>query len=458
MRCTSVVLSLSLVGFLAAGACGGDDSNGHLADAPPPSDGPVPDLPVTLTVTKDGAAMAGVRVYFVNADDTVVASASTDATGTASASLAAGGSVTAINPFRGPVPIGIAFGAASDELRTFAGVKPGDHLVLTQTAPQTVTFTLIAGLDGNANAYDVFTTCGIGSLVPGGGGSGSGSPDPSAVLSLDDCHGAADLAIVSREVNSDINRPVSGLYHAGATLPAGGTVDLRGDRYGALTDINFTYLNRPDAAISVRHFPVLAHGRLGPFQLDASAGTAISHEPAVAATAAVVETSLSVSGNSRHGVVDWGSFATSYMLDLDHLLLRDLVSRPSFNPTTRRMSWVEAPLGAVADLTITAIDVTRFNPAPRSWRWQLAAPYTPGEVRFPKLPTDVFDYTATSEDSVFAEQVMNAKVPGGYDAVRAHVLDVADRLRNGADLSALVAGATGRALVVQTQSIKLQAR
>jgi len=84
-------------------ACG-DDGVRHTPDAAP-HDGPTADtgpdapaLPVTLTVTVDGAPQGGVKVYFLNADSSVVLNTVTDATGTASAVMAAGGSVTALFP------------------------------------------------------------------------------------------------------------------------------------------------------------------------------------------------------------------------------------------------------------------------------------------------------------------------------------------------------------------------
>src|SRR5262245_25587661 len=83
--------------------------------------------PVTLTITKEGLPVAGVHVYFQNSNSTLVADATTDAAGHASADMAAGGFVTAINPFDT-----VQAPTSDDDLRTFAGVKPGDQLVLDQ--------------------------------------------------------------------------------------------------------------------------------------------------------------------------------------------------------------------------------------------------------------------------------------------------------------------------------------
>src|SRR5258706_3224479 len=113
-------------------ACG-DDSNRHIMDAPiVVPDGPTPDVPptpVTLTVTIDGVPHANVPVYFQNSDSHLVSATKTDASGVASAVLVAGGFVTAVDPYS------TAFGLPQNNLYTFAGVKPGDNLLLKGHGP-----------------------------------------------------------------------------------------------------------------------------------------------------------------------------------------------------------------------------------------------------------------------------------------------------------------------------------
>src|SRR4051812_16039965 len=105
-------------------ACG-DDGVRHTPDAAP-HDGPITNsdapgdataLPVSITTTAGNAPVAGVHVYFLNADSSVALATTTDANGTASAVMAAGGSVTAIVPYTQ-----LAFGGVSDEIDTYFGV------------------------------------------------------------------------------------------------------------------------------------------------------------------------------------------------------------------------------------------------------------------------------------------------------------------------------------------------
>ena len=73
----------------------------------------------------------------------------------------------------------------------------------------------------------------------------------------------------------------------------------------------------------------------------------------------------------------------------------------------------------------------------------MAAPYTPGQVRYPTLPTDVANWLPVAGvDSVSSNTLTNAKVTGGYDAARAGI-------QNFTSETSLVTGATGRAVTVE---------
>ena len=131
---------------LALAACGDDSNNRKIIDAPHVDidgkdlDSALPN-PVTVTVKNQPGPTADVEVYFQNADSTLVATAHTDANGTASQVMAAGGFVSLINPY-----VNAGVGALTNyTLITWAGVKPGDHLVIDNSATvaaATVTFNL----------------------------------------------------------------------------------------------------------------------------------------------------------------------------------------------------------------------------------------------------------------------------------------------------------------------------
>lgn len=449
------LLVLSTVASALVAACGGDDGGaGHLADAPPQSDGGAL-TPVTLTVTNNGARVAGVHVYFVNPDDSPAATVDTDASGVATATVAAGGSVTAVDPF--PAPVATLVDRPHD-LRTFAGVKPGDQLELTANDATAALFSLRVPSDTSAEAYLLYTTCGTGPISVNANGAGSGSPG--GTISIFPCGATADLSVVATRMSEQTQsqQPVAALFHAAASIAGDNTVDLTSDAYADVTPLSFTYTNAPDVTISVQHAPILANGPLGPFAADVRNGVAAIGEPAVAAATSVVDTWMHAGSSlaSRRDVVDWGPTTASYMLQLDTALLTDIVDPPRYNPTTRKVSWIEGDPGVTPDLTTLAFDAQRSTPdVSLTWHWTVAAPYAPGEYRLPKLPTDLADWTPTVDDSVSGVKMMNAKVPGGYDAVRPHVVDVWNQLPQPDNtgvlqFSAFVAGASGRVLAVQS--------
>src|SRR5580693_1936798 len=127
MRSFCVVLIVAACGD--SGVRHSSDAPATFGDAPGIGDAPIAPTPVVVTVTYDGSGVAGLSAIFTNADGSPVTTLLTDATGTASQLLGAGGYVTVVDPF----PIEPSFIAPSN-LYTWAGVNPGDHLVLYESS------------------------------------------------------------------------------------------------------------------------------------------------------------------------------------------------------------------------------------------------------------------------------------------------------------------------------------
>lgn len=425
--------------LLAVAACGGGGggSAGHLPDAPASADAAIDgtaDSSVTLTVTDLGAPKAGVHVYFVAADGTPVKTMDTGADGSASAVIAEGGSVTALDPFSlqaAPAP-------GSGTLVSYLGVKPGDHLVLSNSDRSSVSFTLTAGSVNDATDYDVATTCGNQSISP----AASGAPIATGTVQLDGCHGAADVAILARKVDaqSKVSTPISGLFHAG-TIVDGQAVNLT-ESYAALTELTVTYMNSAIGTPSrVSHAPIVARGPLGPFRVGVTGSggtlTGTIEEPAVAAATGAVTTEFELSSGT-HKVVEWGASSPGYVLDLSGALVRGLVDPPSYDFAAGTVVWTETADGATPESMTTLVGVTR-SAASRKWNWLVIAPYTPGKLALPKLPTDVADWTPAAGDTVRLDHVSLLKLTGGYDALRARNIDVGQN-----DDQTLIVGPSGR--------------
>lgn len=159
--------------FAALAGCGDDDGTRRLADAPPAEDGPQPDTPVPVTTVNVTAyarfyegltAMAprqGATVYAFGPTNALVATVTTDAAGNASVELPDGGSVTIEYPH---VMQGVQ--QYRSWVTTYAGVKPGDHLVVGDsfsfgpaTNPSAGTFRVEFPVVANATHYYLFTPC-----------------------------------------------------------------------------------------------------------------------------------------------------------------------------------------------------------------------------------------------------------------------------------------------------------
>jgi len=431
-----LILSMVLV------ACGDDSNVGTLPDAPNPPDavpmdGNVTPQPVTLTVTLNGAPAAGVHTYFLNADNSVVKTADTDSTGVASATMVAGGSVTAINPFVGP-PAGIR----TDDLRTFVGVKPGDHLVLSQNSgpglPSVrITLSAPAFTGGTATSYDVFTTCGNGAIqVVNNGVLPLGPNDPTGQVDLFGCNGTADILVVANGFGGNEQiQPLGSLYHANVAVADGADITLT-DAYDDLQDVKFEYTNLAPSvsSVSVRHDVATSHGVIQTFNgstgIDGTTALITLSEMQIPSAVGAIDSTIQM--RSQHEVIQRKSVTTSNTFDLAGLL-PDIVNGSFYNATTKRVSWQEAATGVRPDLTIVELDVTQQGgggsnvPPPRAWHWQLVAPYAPGgELTYPTLPTDVANWAPNPGDNVNVNGVTNIKVPGGYDVLRGQVFNVED--------------------------------
>jgi len=396
-------------------ACG-DDSVRHTPDATS-HDGPAADSapdappePVTLTASIGGVPAGGVKVYFLDADSSVVLATATDSTGTASAVMAAGGSVTAIDPYGGS--------ATNHEVYTFEAVKPGDHLVLngpTETAG--ITMTVTAPVDGTAGivAYEVQTPCGGTTLTsPGSGAS------PTGQLTLYGCGTTSDLMIVARD---DAFQIADYIYVHDAAITDAGTLDLSQMTYTAAGARTFSLTNIPtgftpqgvtDGVLAANGVYVQSSGNL---PADGSA-TPVATVPMGTHWSQI--TIGGAAGYGQHYLFDWGPWADAFTTDVGARVMPDLTAFPTFDPSLHAVLLTEATGGATPDFVYASLFADRTS-ANLSWSWTVAGPHATTLV-LPTLPTDVFDANIGSTDSYGINTIVLAKAPGGYDAVRPGIL------------------------------------
>jgi hypothetical protein len=400
-------------------ACG-DDGVRHTPDATP-HDGPAtPDsavdaapTPVSITTTVGGQAAGGIHVYFQNADSSVVLATVTDASGNASAVMQPGGYVTAISPYTPP-----SVANSNEQLSTFVGVKPGDHLVLALPGTNNVTMVdVTAPVDQNASAslYDVYTPCGSTELSnPGSGAS------PTGTLYLSDCGATTDFLVVALDSSGNA---LDFVFTQNVAIAAQQTVDLTAGTYTAATTRTASYNNAPNASLSYSDTlldvasPMYSRGG---FIGAAAVGTSYPM-PAFTGANDLMVTQFTGTQDYEY-FVDWGPYTATFSTDLGPRLLPDFQSSPTFDPATHTLSFTEAATGATPDFAYGSVSAFRTDTAgTHSWTWRIAAPHATSLV-YPHLPTDVYDYNITASDQPGNYDAMIGKVPGGYDAVRPYLL------------------------------------
>lgn len=436
---------LALLPLLAFG-CGDDGEVGKLPDAFFESDAPVtPDTPpavVKLTVIERGAPVANVPVYFQNADSSLVLMAPTDGSGVASATMNAGGFVTAINPFQ----LGRA-GVSSNAVYTFAGVEPGDELRLDdgESTPTSVTVNLMIPTAANASGYQLYSSCArFPQNVPATGGP----------MTLDAC-GTGDLLVDALDASGNTTAT---LLATNVTIADQATIDLTGEAFVPAADRSFRYTGFEPGPTEVFTTPYAAsargllHEAFANIGFEGGMGGRPLKVPAAnALLATVVQSRFSEVQFGQHTVIDWSpSAATEWVLDGTNLLLPVISDLTSFDIATSTMAWAEAAGGQAPDASIVRIDFGRGGAT--FWDWHAVAPHAGTSLKLPTLPGDAAVWNPIADDAVFPDTLMTVKVPGGYDAVR----PIAFSTRQ-SDL-AFVTGATGRVVYQDYVAISAFAR
>jgi hypothetical protein len=385
------------IGSLAALAACGDGIH------PPATDAPVDDQRglVTLTVRSDVTRVDDLLVYFQNADSQLVLSTRTDRVGVANAYMAPGGFVTMVDPSMG---VRVMY--------TYAGVKPGDELVLDlRSSPNIGQVELQVEFPAEPSSmfYELYASCSFGgptSLQP--------PPEPASV-SLFGCPPTANFLIrASDEVGGSkfLYRPEApvmpfgALTMQGAYQPASSTTLSATHVPPGITDLFVTQ------QVGGLPFPNGSFSTLSP--VEGHAQIAINLVPA---EGALLATRLDAPDTGLHGVQHVIQTGPNAATEIDlRGGLRAYTSRPRFEPTSQTIQWTEADAGVVPDFVITQMSF--FNGAGSS-QWVVISPRTTEPIqRLPVLPRAELDPPADPNNlQIFT--LLNVAIDGGYDRVRA---------------------------------------
>jgi hypothetical protein len=211
-------------------------------------------------------------------------------------------------------------------LYTWAGVKPGDHLVLYESNETSAStdFTLETAVVPNATTYTATALC------QGGGGFGNGS---SAVvpMQLFGCT-TADIYVAAFDSSSAL---LATLCHPAVAVTAAEMVDLStSDHYAASVAATYSFTNLPSSGMQVDDDLVGSAGVLDGFEqfTDVSSGSAAISiaQPALPPSEVAVVLTDFATLQSTHDVYAWSPTApTSSALDASTAMLPDVTAVPT---------------------------------------------------------------------------------------------------------------------------------
>lgn len=403
------------VAVLAAMGCGEDPAK--FTDAPPSAiDAPqtTPDAltagVVKVTVSRSNAAAVGMQVAFLNADDSVVAVAMTDAEGVATATMLPGGSVTVVLPaINGPRPI-------NAEVYTFEGVKPGDQLLVGPRTPATTTVAtefLVPGAP-RGSIVDIQTNCGVGTGTVG---------TTMTFQATQPCTTTNVFVSARTAAGVDLGQ----LYKANAAV-TNNILDVSAEAYRPAKALTFTLSNIPAVVTDARLSASVVAGKLSmtapataPLMFPAPLGTTRAGDitlPDVGGDV-LLTSQLSRANGAIEQIIDRAPFGP-ISIDVTASQIPWMLSAPTFDPGGAQYAWTESADGT-ADTVIANANISRpaaGNVPAVVWRHQIVAPHAVGRLHVPVLPAAMTAFNAVPSDTVNGF-VGLVKLPGGFDSIRA---------------------------------------
>ena len=409
---------LAVVVVLSA-ACGEVPTN-HLADAPPggsddahPTDGAAAGL-VTITAlaqTFPTMPLVGAQVVFTDSKGSQ--RAVTDATGTASARVEDGATVTVVSSFGN---------STQPFLETVYGVKNGDKIKLgvDRDFSDAGSFTVKFAPTPGVSDYQVYGPCGESSVSNPTGGP----------LSVDlafqaDCkQDPMELVVVGTDPQTGL--PSVSQDKTGVPFVAGGSATLTGGFKAIITlDANFTN-GRDDAAVNLSRFAPDTRG------FGSSANAPIGDGTAKLSVAGpATSTAFVIAGIDRTGFGSQSLFqriagdATTYSLDIAGSVLPWL-GAIAFDPATRTIKvpvTTEGSKGDAPDLFACEVGYARASPTPGGAQTQLTwliVTATPGDVVLPTLPADLAGLAPLAGDATGQADCISVESDqlASYDSAR----------------------------------------
>jgi len=383
------------IGAIETGGDSGGGGGGGTSGTDPAS---------VAVVVQDGATpQPDVRVLFTSPDGSTV-TVTTDATGTASASMPDGGDVTIIRTF----PVAPTIDQQQfPEILTYVGVRPGDELHAGHERDTT----------SDASAINVKVPSAAQGTVkvvtPCGGGEGTA---PNVAISTAGCPAQLALYVTDGSRSSFLARTA---YE--------GSIDLSSAMLvGALT----TSLSSSNLSADVTRVDAEARVVDGPYTLYSSGTKRVDGQTASVnlpnlqdAEELVVATIATSAGGVQQIAHRQAYAATPTIVDASADWTTTLDAAPEATPDA--ITWTEGGTGA-PDFVIATVTVTRGGaalPSDATYTRTIIAPHGDASLAIPVLGGADATYDPTPDDKLSA-RVGLVQATGGYDALRAHALAV----------------------------------
>ncbi len=123
--------------------------------------------------------------------------------------------------------------------------------------------------------------------------------------------------------------------------------------------------------------------------------------------------------------MNWGPQPASVAIDIGAMKLRSWLTLAQVDTVHEQLTWVVDQTGVAPDYLIGAVNAGRSD-LTRSvgWTWKFAVGGGgDGQIVFPTLPTDIFDFNFRDTDSTNVSGLDGIASPGGYDAARATAIN-----------------------------------
>ena len=384
------------------------------------TDAGVTDAPTGLVsvryAPRDGSSGGGVPVYFQSPDSTLILATRTFGDGTANAFMPGGGFVTVRT--------------TDFELWTWAGVEPGDELVLG--APPVLgdprVFEVRVVADPDAETYWLHTSCGdVGDIT--------GAQTAVVPVSVRTCHPGTDLLdllVLTRRPN--FSSMAHYAYRRDVDLPDGGSL-VFAEPLQPVTPSRIILTNVPSRFGYFYAHQELRGRDLGVVFDSSSFSTSlidteqgvgmgevgIPRPPEATLVTYVDDTNTNNAGSLLH-LVEWGPASAPIEIPIDQRLLRSFVGEPTYLSESNAIRWGETNDGGFAEAAIA--DVV-FGDMPRL-RWHVIGPRARPELiaeaslRLPVLPDP--DLHPAPGEPMRTISLVSILATGGYGAYRRSLL------------------------------------